>query len=140
MPGKTPIPLCRSRFLQDLTIALGRRSLKSLRQSHTTLTFEVKEEVVEGFDYERLDIEANNRLNRLTRITAWEDAEFWVYSRTRVGKRFQPPTEIRANLIGTNSEYIAELIRATLRDFDSAQATWRQHTAVRNPEPPTAPR
>ena|SRR6266850_1985944 len=136
---KTAIPLCHSQFLQDLTIALGRRSLKSLRRAHKILKFEVTQEEVEGVPYERLNIEAHDRLDRITKITAWEDAEFWIYSQIRTGKPLQhSATKSRANLAGLSSEYIAELIRTTLRNFESAEQTWRQH--AQNSKSPPDPR
>lgn len=49
------IPLCRSDFLQDVTIALGRRSLKWIRKSNRPLIFEVSEETIDDTLLERLD-------------------------------------------------------------------------------------
>jgi hypothetical protein len=45
--GQGLLPPCRSNFLQDLTIALGQRSIAALR-SVPSITFEVQEEEIEG--------------------------------------------------------------------------------------------
>lgn len=132
--NKTPIPLCRSVFLQDITIALGRRSLKSLRQRHTILRFEVSQEEVQGIVRERLDIEAMSVLDKMTKITAWEDGAFWVYSRIRKGEPLRTPVfEIHANLVKMSSEEIASLIRVTLSDLESVAHVWKEHASL-NPD------
>ena len=129
---KTQIPLCSSPFLQDFTIALGRRSFKSIRQAHSSLFFGVRNEEINGVVNERLDIEARSWLERMTKIAIWEDAEFWVYSRVRIGKPLRHPAfEISAALGKMNIDDIAELIRATLRDFDSVKHVWEQHAISR---------
>jgi len=50
-----PIPLCKSDFLQDVTIALGRRSLKSIRQQYARLDFEVSFDKDKSERFERLE-------------------------------------------------------------------------------------
>jgi len=77
-PKRGNIPLCRSEFLQDLTIALGRGSLKSIRYS-SKLTFDVSHETVNGVTQERLEIEARCDPGTLTKILVWDDGVFWVY-------------------------------------------------------------
>jgi len=62
------IPLCRSPFLQDVTIALGRRSLKGVRYRNETLSFEATEDDVDGDVVERLNIEARTSFGDLTKI------------------------------------------------------------------------
>ena len=127
-PGHTTIPLCRSPFLQELTIALGRRSLKSLRQNHPTLRFDVSHEDVNGVTHERLNVEARDQLGKITRIILWEDAAFWVYSRVRVAKSSPHSAfELRGTLTKMNAEDSAELLRATLRDFESVLNVWKNH-------------
>jgi hypothetical protein len=129
--NKTPIPLCRSVFLQDITIALGRRSLKSLRQWHTILRFEVSREEIQGIVRERLDIEAMSVLDKMTKITAWEDGAFWVYSRIRRGKPLLTPVfEIHANLAKMSSNEIASLIRVTLLDLESVEHVWKEQARL----------
>lgn len=121
--SKSAIPICRSDFLQDVTIALGRRSLKSLRMSNPTLVFTVSEDEVNGLSVERLDIEARTTLGRLTKMTLWEDGRSWVWSRDRAKKTKKQPTptlDVYATLVGLQPDDIAELLRATLTDPQSA--------------------
>lgn len=129
--NRSPIPLCRSAFLQDVTIAVGRRSLKSLRQSNPKLTFDVAEDDVDGVAVERLDIEARTVSGRLTKITLWENGNAWVYARERAMKTpSQPIMKLHANLAEMAPEQIAELLRATLADPQSAEQKWRQRITI----------
>jgi hypothetical protein len=129
MPTKrTAIPLCRSPFLQDITIALGRRSLKSLRQVHSILIFTVSKDEVDGIICERFDIEACNYLGNMTKITIWEDAASWVhFVKCRDKASRSGAFEKHANLAGMNVENVAELIRGTLHDFESVKHVWQEH-------------
>jgi hypothetical protein len=130
-PAKALIPLCRSPFLQDLSIALGRRYLKSLRYYHSVLSFAVAVEEREGLYQERFDIEARDRLSSMTKITIWENGNAWVYRRLGYGKNlYAPAFEAHANLAGMDVEEVAELLRATLRDFDSTLRSWRDRAVV----------
>lgn len=128
---KSRIPLCRSRLLQDVTIALGRRSLKSLRQSHRSLTFEVGKDCVEGASVERLDFEARTWGGRLTRVVLWEDALSWMYCREETtnvpGKS---AVEIQADLATMSAQGIADLIRKTLVDPVFAEGEWRRRAST----------
>ena len=129
-PGRTPIPLCRSSFLQDLTIELGLRSLKSVRQSYPTLTFRVWNEEVDEESYERLDIEAISVLGWMIKIAIWEDGTAWVYSKKEGSKKSRRPTfETHANLEGMNARDIAQLIRDSLTDMDRVENFWKQRTS-----------
>jgi len=123
---KTKIPLCRSDFLQDVTISLGRRSLKSIRKSNQ-LTFEVSEECIEGKSLERLDVEAESWSEGLTRIVLWEDAVSYMYSHeVKHPTPDRPAIEIQANLAGMSPEDVAALIRATLTDPVQAKGEWHR--------------
>ena len=125
MPGThEPIPLCNSEFLQDFTLALGRRSLKSIRQQYSHLGFEVSFENGISERYERLDIEARGRGRSLIKITLWEDGAAWLYYRDDSGKQ---KAEQYANLKALDSEKIADLVRLTLREFSKAEEIWKQH-------------
>jgi hypothetical protein len=125
--GRNKIPLCRSDFLQDITIALGRRSLKSLRQAHRMLTFAVTDEGRDGESCERLDIEAKELSGALTKIVIWEDASALIYFRESRPKRSPARVfKMHAHLDGLNAEDVAELIRATLRDFGSVKENWTE--------------
>jgi hypothetical protein len=114
------IPLCRSEFLQDVTIALGRRSLKSVRYQGT-LDFELVEEDTNAGSSERLNIETR-RLGSLTRISIWADGSSWIYVKNSV------IFEMYANLAGMEIYKVAELLHASLRDVDSVKQIWEQHT------------
>lgn len=124
--NNSAIPLCHSKFLQDVTIALGRRSLKSLRHSNPKLQLGVSKEEVEGSAVERLDIEARNLAGRLVKIVLWEDGISWVYSRERTTKASsQPSLDVHANLQNMTAEDIALLVRTTLTDPQSAEKEWK---------------
>ena len=126
--SKAAIPLCRSRFLQDVTIALGRRSLKSLRKSNPSLVFDVAEDEVHGSAVERLDIEARTVLGRLTKITLWEDGTSWVFCRERATKAsIHPILDFHARLTDMGADEVAELLRITLADPPSAKTAWKSH-------------
>ena len=133
MPATRTIPVCRSPFLQDVTIALGRRSLKSLRQAHSMLEFEARKEEVDGVFCERLDVEARTVLRRMTKIAIWENATSWVYCRERITNASRPRVlfETHASLAGMDAEDVAELLRATLRDLESVKHVW-QERAISN--------
>ena len=121
------IPVCRSEFLQDVTIALGRRSLKSLRHRNAALHFAVSEEEVNGEPHERLDIEVRTRSGASTNITIWQDGVTWVHSRLREGLPTRTAFETHANLAGMDYAEVASLIRATLCDLESVQHIWKEH-------------
>jgi hypothetical protein len=56
----------------------------------------------------------------------WEDAGAWIYFRDRRTKRSRSHAfEMRAHLDGLNSDAVAELIRATLRDLESVKVNWQ---------------
>jgi hypothetical protein len=125
--NRREIPVCRSEFLQDLTIALGRRSLKSLRHKNSTLDFDATEEEIDGVSSERLDIAARTRSGSLTKITIWEDGISWVYFRQSHSKSSPSQTfEMHANLTGMGIEDMANLVRATLSDFESTRQVWER--------------
>ena len=122
------IPLCRSLFLQEVTIAFGRHSLKGLRYINPTLNFDVTEEEVDGVISERLDIEARTASGNMTKVTLWADGVSWIYFLERRNKTSHTPAfEAHANLGGMNAEAVAELVRATLLDVGTVRNIWQQH-------------
>jgi hypothetical protein len=126
--NKSVIPLCRSQFLQDVTIAFGRRSLKSLRKSNPTLVFEVSEDETNGTAMERLDIEARTMLGRITKITLWEDGLSWVYCQDRgLTSSKRPTLDFHARLTTMDVEEVAKLLRNTLIDAPAAETAWKGH-------------
>jgi hypothetical protein len=115
---RSTLSLCRSEFLQDVTIALGRRSLKGLRYHNPVLRFEVENEDGDDGAFERLNIEAQDRLDVFVKLSIWEDGIAWICFR-RKQERKAPAShafEAHANLAGMGPEEIAEFIRATLDD------------------------
>jgi hypothetical protein len=126
--NRSLLPLCRSTFLQDVVIALGQRSLKSLRYSHPTLTFEVAVEEIEGATKERLNIEARATSRTMTKMVIWEDGVSWVYFRLSEQKdKPSSSLELHANLSGIQTRDVADLIYATLSDFKSVRGVWQRY-------------
>ena len=122
------IPFCNSPFLQDVTIELGRRSLKSVRRSKRTLDFAVSKEDVDGVVLERLDIEARDSCEFMTKITLWENGSSWVFcAKGKKNTPWQVAFETHANLAGMKAEQIAELIRGTLRELGDVRPVWEEH-------------
>lgn len=121
------IPLCRSTFLQDVTIELGRRSLKSIRYQNPTLEFDVAEEEVEGSPMERLEIETRNITGGITAMTIWANGVAWVYFRSHRNKASSEHFfQTHANFSGMTTEQIAQLLRDTLADPVSVRKLWEQ--------------
>lgn len=127
------LPLCKSDYLQDLTIALGRLSLKSVRQSYKALEFSATFEEVGDATIERLNIDGQNLHNGYTKIVVWENATAWachLERRKSALERRNSPTmaqELLATFSDMEIEDVAELIRATLKDFESNRAKWQRH-------------
>jgi len=116
-------------FLQDLTIAFGRRSLKGLRYKYPTLEFNVAEEEVNGAVCERLNIEARTETGGMMKVSIWEDAIAWVYYAERGGKASRPRAfELYASLAEMDVEEVARLLRTTLVDWESAKQVWEQRS------------
>lgn len=125
-----PIPLCRSEFLQDVTIELGRRSLKGLRY-HSVLEFDLTEEEVDGTPVERLNIETRN-LHQVTNISIWANGVAWVNCREQQIKKVSSKCVFRthADFAGMAREQIADLLRGTLNDLDSVRKIWEQRAIM----------
>lgn len=128
-PSRSAIPLCRSEFLQDVTIALGRRSLKSLRYNNRSLQFAVSHQDSNGEVFERLEIEVHRSSRGMTAMILWENGTALVYFRVPQPNKSLPTRkfELHANLSGMDAEDVAGLIRATLADFASVRHIWQQH-------------
>lgn len=120
---RTAIPLCRSPFLQDVTIALGRRSLKGLRY-RGSLEFELAEEDTDSGSIERLNIELRT-VSHLTKISIWADGISWIYfaDSRNGGVIFKK----HANLAGMDIDDVAELLRSSLRDMETVKQIWERH-------------
>jgi len=123
---RTPVPLCRTDWLQDITIELGRRSLKTVRRRYEDLIFEAAEEPVDDVVYERFDVEGRIGVKaRVIRISVWEHGISWIYiSEVENGER--KCFETRSSLKEMAPHEVAGLIRATLIDFHSVRDVWEQ--------------
>ena len=121
---KGVIPLLKSLYLQDISIALGRR-LKGVRYRNSKLTFEGAFEV-KGESIERLNIEAISHLGNMTKIVIWEDAIAWLFYRFRTSQgtnQFQ----LHANLEAFTAEGVAQLIRVSLVNLGAVKEEWDAH-------------
>jgi hypothetical protein len=125
VPNRKLLPFCRSPFLQDVTIALGLGSLKSLRKRR--LLFDVSSKEYDGKVHEALEMEAQSIIGNMVHITLWEDGIAWLHSAHRPANR--PPQ----NVLETHSDFseylpeaIAAVLRATLTDPNSAWHFWKE--------------
>jgi hypothetical protein len=71
------IPLCRSEFLQDFSIALGRR-LKPIRHASRSVVAEVDTCEHEGQTFERLAVWIQTWNCTRAGLTLWEDGTIWI--------------------------------------------------------------
>jgi hypothetical protein len=124
------IPVCNSQFLQDVTIALGRRSLKSIRYHHSRLEFSCRYEELDGVRFERLDIQAHGLSSGLISLTLWEDGLGWIYQKKGRGKSASTNAfSLHSDFSAMSAEAVASLVHATLADVESSKAIWREHMA-----------
>ena len=119
---RTAIPLCRSSFLQDITIALRRRSIKGLRY-HRLLEFELVEEDTESGPIERLNIESRT-VSDVTKISIWADGISWIYFSDC--RHEDVIFTKHADLSGMDIDDVAELLRSSLRDMETAKKVWNK--------------
>lgn len=107
------IPLCRSEFLQDISIELGRRfaSFNPFRN------FSVEVDTCEhdGENLERLTVWASTWYDTLVNLTLWEDRTVWISVRIREAENspeykvgFYPKCD------GFTPEQVAEAFRDTV--------------------------
>jgi hypothetical protein len=124
-PPMTP-PMTPPTPMQDVVIALGRRSMKSLRYSNPVLNFEVQNEKAEFGAMERLNIEARSWSGRLVKLVIWADGVAWVFSRPGAEDvSIAQNLDRHANLAGLSAEDIADVVRCTLKDPWSTEEFWR---------------
>lgn len=76
MAGNNPIPLCRSEWLQDVSIELGRR----FGAQHPFRTFGAAADIceVESVPLERLAVWATTWHGTQANLTLWEDRLLWI--------------------------------------------------------------
>jgi len=71
------IPFCRTEFLQDFAIALG-RCLKPIRYASKSIVAEVDTCEHQGQDLERLAVWIDTWNYTRTSLTLWEDRMVWI--------------------------------------------------------------
>jgi hypothetical protein len=113
MSGDPKIPLCKSEWLQDASIELGRRfathhPFKSFRAEVDTCEHE-------GEQLERLTFWASTSYGTLAELTLWDDHTLWIGVRLHAAENnseyevgFYPQCD------GLSSERIAEAFRDTV--------------------------
>jgi hypothetical protein len=113
MTDDPKIPLCRSEWLQDASIELGRRFAAS--HPFRSFTAEVDTCEHEGEHLERLTVWASTWYGTLVNLTLWDDHTLWVGVRLRAAENnsefevgFYPPCD------GLSSDRIAEAFRDTV--------------------------
>lgn len=131
MADDSEIPLCRSEWLQDATIELGRR----FAVRHPFRTFDVQVDTCghNGEQLERLTVWASSMCGTLVNLTLWENRTIWVAVILRAAENnseyevgFYPPSA------GLTSGRLAEAFRDTfaistrLCYGDSPEPTLRQ--------------
>ncbi|HWQ91760.1 MAG TPA: hypothetical protein VN673_08815 [Clostridia bacterium] len=113
MADNPTIPLCRSEWLQDASIELGRR----FAASHPFESFAAEVDTCEheGEQLERLTIWASTWYGTLVNLTLWDDHTIWVSVRLRAAEN-NPEFEVgfypRCDAL--TSERIAEAFRDTV--------------------------
>ena len=88
---KQIIPLCRSEFLQDFSIELGRR-LKSIRHQSQSVVAEVRFDEHEGRELEALSVWIKTSDHTRATISLWENQTIWLCVEllpTKNNKKFQ---------------------------------------------------
>src|SRR5690242_6500874 len=76
MADDPKIPLCRSEWLQDASIELGRRF--AVRHPFRSFTVEADTCDHNGEQFERLTVWASTHCGTLVNLTLWDDRTIWV--------------------------------------------------------------
>jgi hypothetical protein len=107
------IPLCKSEWLQDASIELGRRF--ATRHPFGSFSAEVDTCEHEGEELERLTFWASTYYGTLVNLTLWDDHTLWIGVKLHAAENnseyevgFYPQCD------GLNSERIAEAFRDTV--------------------------
>jgi hypothetical protein len=109
---KQIIPLCRSEFLQDFSIELGRR-LKSIGHQSQAVLAEVRFVEQEGRELEALSVWIKTSVNTRATISLWENQTIWICVEllpTKNNKKFQ------LDFHPSDKEFSAAAIVDALRD------------------------
>ena len=108
------VPLCRSEFLQDFSIELGRR-LKPIRHASKSVVAEVDSCEHEGQSLERLSVWIETWNYTRASLTLWADRMVWVSVTllpTKNNKKYQIAFYPQCN--GFTGEGIVEALRDTV--------------------------
>jgi hypothetical protein len=113
MPSDPKIPLCRSEWLQDASIELGRRF--AAHHPFRSFTVEVDTCEHEGEQLERLTVWASTWYGTLVNLTLWDDHTLWIGIRLRAAEN-NPEFEVGfyPSSDGLTSDRIAEAFRDTV--------------------------
>ncbi|MBN8248359.1 MAG: hypothetical protein J0L84_13070 [Verrucomicrobia bacterium] len=110
MANTHPIPLCRSEWLQDVSIELGRRFASRPPFDWFAVNTDTGEH--EGEQFERLSVWATTPYGTLVNLTLWDDRTLWIGVR-RVATEHAPEFEVGfyPTTDGLGSDRIAEAFR-----------------------------
>jgi hypothetical protein len=125
---KGRIPLCKSDFLQDVTIQLGQR-MKSVRKANLTLSIVAS---IDKCGMERLDFTADSVPNRMSKLVLWEDGLAWFFERKNSKACRKSDFECYANFATFSPYELAEIIRSSLIDWNSAKLVWENYAHQRH--------
>lgn len=113
MAYEAKFPLCRSDWLQDVSIELGRRFAESRPFSSFTVQAETCQH--EGEELERLTIYASTPYGTLVNLTLWDDHILWIGVKIHAAENsseFEVGFYPRCD--GLSSDRIAEAFRDTV--------------------------
>jgi hypothetical protein len=108
------IPLCRTEFLQDFSIALGRR-LKPIQHASKSIVVEADTCEHEGQSLERLAVWIDTWNYTRVCLTVWEDGTVWICVAllpTRNNKKYQISFYPQCNSL--THEGVVEALRDTV--------------------------
>ena len=113
MTDDAKIPVCRSEWLQDVSIELGRRF--AARHPFRSFTAKVDDCEHEGEQLERLTIWASTWYGTLVNLTLWDDQTVWVGVTLRAAEN-NPEYKVGfyPQCAGFGSERVAEAFRDTV--------------------------
>lgn len=105
------IPLCRSEWLQDISIELGRRF--AARHPFRSFSTEVDTCEHDGEQIERFAVWASTWYETLVNLTLWEDGTIWVSVRLRASEN---NAEYKIGFYPQCQDFTSERIAESFRD------------------------
>lgn len=111
MTDNPKIPLCRSEWLQDMSIELGRRF--AAYNPFRSFTVEVDTCEHEGEHLERLTVWASTWYGTLVNLTLWDDHTLWVGVTLQAGEN---NSEYKVGLYPRCNDFSTESIAEAFRD------------------------